>query len=170
MVDTLTCKNEIRIRLGARNLSSLDWFSKSDPYLVISKTSASGQLAVIRKSETKKNCHSPNWKEFIFCEHDINQQNLDLKMKFEIFDDDFCVGDDQKLGTSFLSPRQLEAAALMGTKLPLVDDKGNLRLSGNLVVTSFSSLQKQEWDDREQNNDYRDGTASKRINDDEHPT
>ena len=129
------------IGVGARKLRDRDWLSKSDAYLVISKPSTSGGFTVLRKSETKKNSHNPDWNDFLFSEHELNPQDLDLKLRFEVMDNDYGCGDDQKLGTAFLSLRQLEAAALIGTKMPLGDCKGNVRSSGHLVVRTFSRHQ-----------------------------
>jgi len=125
------------IGLGARNLRDRDWLSKSDPYIVISRPSTSGSFQVLRKSETKKNCLNPDWADFLFTEREVGPHEQDLRLKFEIFDNDYNSA-DQLLGVTHLSLKQLEAAATLGTSLK-IGGSGNGKVNaGSLVVRSFS--------------------------------
>ena len=126
----------ISLGVGARQLRDRDWLSKSDPYLVISKPSVSGGFHVLRKSETKKNSLNPDWADFLFNENELSQHDLDLRLKVEVFDNDYG-SSDQLLGAAHLSLKQLEAAALLQNCLPLGDGKGKNK-AGSLVIRSFS--------------------------------
>merc|ERR1711971_1284999 len=127
----------ISIGLGARNLRDRDWLSKSDPYIVISRPSTSGSFQVLRKSETKKNCLNPDWADFLFNDREVGPHEQDLRLKFEIFDNDYNSA-DQLLGVTHLSLKQLEAAATLGTSLK-IGGSGNGKVNaGNLVVRSFN--------------------------------
>jgi len=126
----------ISLGVGARQLRDRDWLSKSDPYLVISKPSVSGGFHVLRKSETKKNSLNPDWADFLFNENELSQHDLDLRLKVEVFDNDYG-SSDQLLGVAHLSLKQLEAAALLQNCLPLGDGKGKNK-AGSLVIRSFS--------------------------------
>merc|ERR1712172_412473 len=127
----------ISIGLGAQNLRDRDWLSKSDPYIVISRPSTSGSFQVLRKSETKKNCLNPDWADFLFNEREVGPHEQDLRLKFEIYDNDYNSA-DQLLGVTHLSLEQLEAAATLGTSLK-IGGSGNGKVNaGNLVVRSFN--------------------------------
>merc|ERR1711971_411264 len=127
----------ISIGLGARNLRDRDWLSKSDPYIVISRPSTSGSFQVLRKSETKKNCLNPDWADFLFNDREVGPHEQDLRLKFEIFDNDYNSA-DQLLGVTHLSLKQLEAAATLQTSLK-IGGSGNGKVNaGNLVVRSFN--------------------------------
>jgi len=108
----------ISIGLGARNLRDRDWLSKSDPYIVISRPSTTGSFQVLRKSETKKNCLNPDWADFLLNDREVGPHEQELRLKIEIFDNDFNSA-DQLLGVTHLSLKQLEAAATLGTSLKI---------------------------------------------------
>jgi len=127
----------ISIGLGARNLRDRDWLSKSDPYIVVSRPSTSGSFQVLRKSETKKNCLNPDWADFLLTEREVGPHEQELRLKFEIFDNDYNSA-DQLLGVTHLSLKQLEAAATLRTSLK-IGGIGNGKVNaGSLVVRSFS--------------------------------
>merc|ERR1711971_1109679 len=110
--DVMSNGPSISIGLGARNLRDRDWLSKSDPYIVISRPSTSGSFQV-------------------------GPHEQDLRLKFEIYDNDYNSA-DQLLGVTHLSLEQLEAAATLGTSLK-IGGSGNGKVNaGNLVVRSFN--------------------------------
>ena len=66
----------------------------------------------------------------------------DICFRIEVFDDDGKKGPDGKddiIGTAFYSLKQLEAAALLKTLLPLSDGKKE-KPSGQLMVRSYREL------------------------------
>jgi len=128
-------KSAVSLGLGARNLRDRDWLSKSDPYILISRPSTTGSFQVLRRSETKKNSLNPDWADFLINESEIGPHEQDLRLKIEIFDDDFN-SEDQLLGVTHLSLKQLEAAATLQNSLPLGNGKG--KCFGSLLVRSFS--------------------------------
>ena len=130
----------ISLGVGARRLRDRDYLSTSDPYLLVSKPSASGGYTQLRKSETRKNCLNPDWSDFLFNDQELNQHDWDLQLKLEVFDNDFGSSRDDFMGVAYVSLRQLEAAALVKSSLALSDGKGKVR-AGSLVVRSFSRHQ-----------------------------
>merc|ERR1712010_100718 len=127
----------ISIGLGARNLRDRDWLSKSDPYIVLSRPSTTGSFQVLRKSETKKNCLNPDWADFLLTEREVGSHEQELRLKLEIFDNDYNSA-DQLLGGTHLSLKQLEAAATLRTSLK-IGGTGNGKVNvGSLIVRSFS--------------------------------
>merc|ERR1711872_330189 len=112
----------ISIGLGARGLKDKDFVSVSDPYVTISRPDTKGGFVVLRTSETKKNTLNPDWSDFLFIESELNGNDKELNLRIEVFDDDGKKGPDRKdklLGSGFYSLKQLEAAALVKSMLPL---------------------------------------------------
>jgi len=128
----------VSIGLGCRGLKDKDVFSVSDPYVTISRPDATGGFTTLRTSETKKNTLNPDWNDFLFIEKELNGKDKDLNLRIQVFDDDGKKGPDGKdklLGTGFFSIRQLEAAALLKSTLPIQDGKKQ-KPAGQLVVRS----------------------------------
>jgi len=135
----MNSSKKVSFGLGARGLRDKDRFSKSDPYLVISRPSTSGGFDVIAHSETKKNTLNPDWSDFYFLEHQLNGNDKELNLKFEVYDDDGKKGPDAKdklLGSGWFSLRQLEAAAMLQSPLALSDGKSG-KSAGTLNVRSY---------------------------------
>jgi len=129
----------ISIGLGARGLKDKDFVSVSDPYVTISRPDTKGGFVVLRTSETKKNTLNPDWSDFLFIESELNGNDKELNLRIEVFDDDGKKGPDRKdklLGSGFYSLKQLEAAALVKSMLPLSDGKRQ-KAAGQLLVRSF---------------------------------
>jgi len=129
----------ISLGLSARKLKDHDLFSKSDPYITISRPNQSGGFSLLRTSETKKNTLNPDWNDFLFKESELNGNDKELNLRVEVFDDDGKKGPDGKdklIGSGFFSTKKLEAASLLKTMLPLSDGKKE-KASGHLLVRSF---------------------------------
>ncbi|KAJ8553521.1 hypothetical protein K7X08_024199 [Anisodus acutangulus] len=60
--ESISSKTTVELRLRCSELESKDLFSKSDPFLVVSKTTECGIVVPICKTEVIKNDHSPIWK------------------------------------------------------------------------------------------------------------
>jgi len=99
-------KASVVIGLSGRNLKDLDLFSKSDPYVVISRqTQPGGAFVALRKSETINNNLNPDWKDFLIYESELGTGTND-DIEIEVFDDDGKPGrdrNDQSIG--FLKTR-----------------------------------------------------------------
>lgn len=133
--------SSVSLGLGARNLADKDYFSKSDPFCVISRPDVNGGFKQIRISETKKNTLNPDCSDFLFRAEDISGNDVNLNLKIEVYDDDGKQGKDNKdklIGQGFYSLKQLEAAQIVGTGLPLHDGK-RVKQTGTLVVRSFKN-------------------------------
>jgi len=94
-------KASVVIGLSGRNLKDLDLFSKSDPYVVISRQSQpGGAFVALRKSETINNNLNPDWKDFLIYESELGTGTND-DIEIEVFDDDGKPGrdrNDQSIG------------------------------------------------------------------------
>ncbi|KAM3245782.1 protein BONZAI 2 [Capsicum annuum] len=60
--ESVASKTTVELKLRCSKLLSKDVFTKSDPFLVISKSTESGMVVPICKTEVIKDDHSPNWK------------------------------------------------------------------------------------------------------------
>jgi len=88
-------KASVVIGLSGRGLKDLDLFSKSDPYVVISRqTQPGGSFVQIRKSETINNNLNPDWKDFLIYESELGSGSND-DIQIEVFDDDGKPGKDR---------------------------------------------------------------------------
>jgi len=88
-------KASLVLGLSGRGLKDLDLFSKSDPYVVLSRQAAPGGTWVaVRTSETINNNLNPDWKEFLIPEAELGTgPNDDIQL--EVFDDDGKAGKDR---------------------------------------------------------------------------
>merc|ERR1712130_841555 len=94
-------KASVVIGLSGRNLKDLGLFSKSDPYVLISRqTQPGGAFVALRKSETINNNLNPDWKDFLIYESELGTGTND-DIEIEVFDDDGKPGrdrNDQSIG------------------------------------------------------------------------
>ena len=128
-------KASVVIGLSGRNLKDLDLFSKSDPYVVISRqTQPGGAPLALRKSETIKNNLNPDWKEFLFYESELGTGPND-EIEIEVFDDDGKPGrdsSDQSIGFIKICVSRLKA----GETFEICNRKKG-SVSGNVVVRTL---------------------------------
>jgi len=88
-------KASVVVGLSGRNLKDLDLFSKSDPYVIISRqTQPGGAFVPLRKSETINNNLNPDWKDFLIYESELGTGTND-DIEIEVFDDDGKPGKDR---------------------------------------------------------------------------
>ncbi|KAM3268861.1 protein BONZAI 1 isoform X1 [Capsicum chacoense] len=75
--ESISSKTTVELKLRCSELESKDLFSKSDPFLVVSKTTESGMVVPICKTEVINNDHSPSWKPMI-----LNIQQIGSKVQY----------------------------------------------------------------------------------------
>mmetsp|Transcript_36101 Transcript_36101/g.93075 ORF Transcript_36101/g.93075 Transcript_36101/m.93075 type:complete len:143 (+) Transcript_36101:87-515(+) len=78
-------------------LMSSDWFGKSDPYVVVTVLSATGDAKGEMKTSVKNNCNDPSWDDEPFSFSGVDQ---DCALRFFVCDSDF--GKDDLLGEAVL--------------------------------------------------------------------
>jgi len=59
-----SCKEELTMQFCAKKLDKKDFFGKSDPYLLFSRTNEDGSFTVTHKTEVIKNTLNPTWRTF----------------------------------------------------------------------------------------------------------
>jgi len=85
------------------------------------------------------NTLNPKWNDFLFDENELNGNDKELKLMIQIYDDDGKKGPDRKdklIGSGYFSLRELEAATLVNSSLPISDGKRS-KPTGYLVVRSY---------------------------------
>lgn len=76
--ESVTSKTVAELILKCSDLESKDLFSKSDPFLVISKATENGTLVPICKTEVLKNDHDPKWKQFLLSIQQVGSKDSPL--------------------------------------------------------------------------------------------
>jgi len=126
----------LTIGVSGNKLANKDFFSKSDPYLVISRP-VPGGWNPLRSSETIKDNLNPVWRNFVLNGMEL-PRNGD-KFRFEVFDDDGRHGrdsSDDSIGVGYFSIEQLEEA--FHSRVPLtIRDKIWGKDSGQLIITEL---------------------------------
>merc|ERR1712223_239596 len=122
-----------QVTLGVRgySLANKDLFSKSDPYLVVSRPVTRGGW----------NALNPVWRNIVLYESELPQNGE--KLRFEVFDDDGKLGNDtsdESIGVGSFTLTELEEA--FATRLPLtITDKRWGRKSGSIIITELRRTQ-----------------------------
>ncbi|XP_042060286.1 protein BONZAI 2-like isoform X2 [Salvia splendens] len=81
--ESVTSKTTVELVLRCSDLESKDLFSKSDPFLVISKATEHGILVPICKTEVRKNDHEPKWNPIFLSIQQVG--NKDSPLLIECF-------------------------------------------------------------------------------------
>merc|ERR1712131_99689 len=85
------------------------------------------------------NTLNPRWNDFLFDAHELNGNDKELKLMFQIYDDDGKKGADAKdklIGTGYFNLKELEAACMMQAPLAISDGKRS-KPAGYLIVNSY---------------------------------
>ncbi len=90
----------------AHGLDKKDFFGKSDPFVVISKSNESGEYVVVHKTEVIKNTLNPVWKAIVVPVRVLNNGDYERTLKIECYDWNRS-GDHSIIGQTFLSLQQL---------------------------------------------------------------
>jgi len=123
----------LSLALRGHKLDNKDFFSKSDPYIVISKPVNAGWIP-IRTSETIKDDLNPTWRPFLIYQHELPGESE--KIKFEVFDDDGKDSSDESIGAGFFTLNELENAYKSQTLLP-IQSKRFGKKTGNILLVQF---------------------------------
>ena len=81
-----TLKDNILLQFTGQNLDKKDWFGKSDPFLVIHKSTESNIYSVVHKTEVIKCTLNPKWKIFSIPITTLCNGDLDRNLKFVCWD------------------------------------------------------------------------------------
>ena len=88
-------RETVFLTFEAKNLDNKDTFSKSDPFLEISRANESGEFSLVHRTEVVDNNLSPAWEPFQKDVSALCNGDYDRVLKVEVFDDED--GGDHKL-------------------------------------------------------------------------
>lgn len=83
--EVVNSKSVVEIMVNCLELDNKDVFSKSDPYLKISKQNEDGSLTPVYKTEVKKNSLNPTWKPIKITLQQLCNGDMDCPLKLECF-------------------------------------------------------------------------------------
>lgn len=81
-----TNKEEVELQFGAYNLDKKDLFGSSDPFIVVLKSSDTGDFAPIGKTEVIKKNTNPTWKPITVSVKDLCNSQYDRQLKIDCWD------------------------------------------------------------------------------------
>eukprot|EP00249_Psilotum_nudum_P013506 c24369_g1_i2 orf=775-2379(+) len=79
------CKSVVELIIGCSNLANMDFFTRSDPFLRISRLYEDGSFIPVYKTEVKKNDLNPTWKPISMTLQQLCNGDMDCPLKFECF-------------------------------------------------------------------------------------
>lgn len=126
----------VKIRFEGKNLANCDFWTKSDPYLQITRPPRAGSgFKKVRRTETIQNCLNPKWSLVYISLSELCDGDYDLPLHLEVFDEDRNSKDDF-IGNVQVSLQQLMYNSQNGTAMTL--KKGN-KNRGELYVRECSA-------------------------------
>lgn len=79
----------VRLSLSGRGLADLDFWTKSDPFLTLSRPNRSGTgLVQLRKTETIMNNLNPDWKLLYIPLAELCDADLNMPLRIDVYDED----------------------------------------------------------------------------------
>ncbi|KAM3380489.1 protein BONZAI 1 isoform X1 [Capsicum galapagoense] len=139
--ESISSKTTVELKLRCSELESKDLFSKSDPFLVVSKTTESGMVVPICKTEVINNDHSPSWKPMILNIQQIGSKENPLIIECYDFNSNGKHSLIGKIQKSLLDLEKLHSARI-GANLFIPTATGpkqeNKVLKSQLFVESYS--------------------------------
>ncbi|XP_042066007.1 protein BONZAI 1-like isoform X1 [Salvia splendens] len=139
--ESVTSKTTVELVLRCSDLESKDLFSKSDPFLVISKATEHGMLVPICKTEVRKNDHEPKWNPIFLSIQQVGSKDSPLLIECFNFNSN---GKHDLLGKVQKSLAELErlhsAGSVENLFIPMSVGKNHQRkvLKSQLIVDKYS--------------------------------
>lgn len=122
----------VRIKFEGKNLANLDFWTKSDPFLVVSRPTRNGSgFTRVIKTETVRNNLAPSWKEVSVSTSELCNDDYDMPLHIEVYDEDRNSRNDL-IGSVHLCLEELHCLAWSGTPVML---KKREKERGLLLIT-----------------------------------
>mgnify|MGYP002716305599 CR=1 FL=1 len=135
-----TLKDEITFQFSGIGLDKKDWFGKSDPFLVIHKSTESNLYVVVHKTEVIKKTLNPKWKKFTIPIATLCNGDLDRNLKIVCWDWNSS-GNNSLIGEFYTTLRELSESEPGLKKIPLIhpDKKksSSYKHSGEILLEYF---------------------------------
>ena len=136
------CRETVFLTFEAKKLDNLDTFSKSDPFLEISRANENWEFSLVHRTEVVDNNLSPTWRPFEKNVSGLCNGDYDRSLKIEVFDDDDG-GDHDLIGTCQTNLRTLVKGPGSDNVYNLINQKkrekkgSKYKNSGTLVLKSI---------------------------------
>ncbi|KAF5902587.1 copine-8-like [Clarias magur] len=88
------CRESVLLQFCGNNLDKKDFFGKSDPFLVFSRSNEDGTYTICHKTEVVKNTLDPVWQAFKISVRALCNGDYDRAIKIEVYDWDRDGGHD----------------------------------------------------------------------------
>merc|ERR1711963_582324 len=129
----------VRLKFSGRGLADLDFWTKSDPFLTLSRPNRRKDgLVQIRKTETIMNNLNPDWKLVYVSLSELCDNDFNMMLKIDVWDEDKSSRNDL-IGSVQVSLGMLQKLAQSKAALPLVKEAEGIHRRkegrGNLLVT-----------------------------------
>jgi len=107
--ETGSDENVVQLQLSAHDLEKKDTFGKSDPYYILSKSTPSGQFALVHRSEVVEKNLNPNWKPVNLTMRELCSGDPERPLRIDVYDWD-KTSDHDLIGCFTTNFNQLKAA------------------------------------------------------------
>ena len=110
----------VKLRFEGKSLADCDFFTKSDPYLVLSRPAYKGvyDYKQVRKTETIRNNLNPSWKLIYISMTELCDNDFSMPIRITVFDYDHNTQDDL-IGETETTLRDLMGHCTSGSPLVL---------------------------------------------------
>jgi len=138
-------KEEVTFNFCAQKLDKKDFFGKSDPYLEISRSTESGQYALIHRTEVVMNNLNPQWKQFTIPVRTLCNGDYQRDLLFSVFDWD-SDGDHDLIGSFHSNLQTLRTAQGSEKSFDCINEKkrkkkgSKYKNSGTVNLLSLSVM------------------------------
>ena len=131
-------KESVQFKFRAEKLDKKDFFGKSDPFYVISRSVQGSQWTVVKRSETIMKTLNPNWAPFEISARELCNSDHERPLKIDIYDWN-SDGTHDFIGSINTSLSKLETTAIEQTGIPVINEdkkrrKSSYKNSGTLFV------------------------------------
>ncbi|KAI0225535.1 Copine-8 [Lamellibrachia satsuma] len=118
-----TCKEQITLQFDGQKLDKKDFFGKSDPYLVISRSNEDSSFTVVHQTEVIKNTLNPTWRPFLISVQALCNGDYDRSIKFDCYDWDSDGGSHDFIGSFCTTTKQLSRGPDSSNECELINPK-----------------------------------------------
>ncbi|XP_063221312.1 copine-8-like isoform X2 [Bacillus rossius redtenbacheri] len=135
-------KDEVALQFSGHQLEKKDWwwFSKSDPFLVLSKVTESGAYTVVHRTEVVKRSLDPRWRKFSIPVRLLCNGDYDRSIKITCCDWNSS-GEEKLIGECHTTLKKLSEGASPANHYRLVNpqkaSKSSYKSSGEIRLEYF---------------------------------
>ncbi|KAJ1521162.1 hypothetical protein ONE63_002857 [Megalurothrips usitatus] len=138
-------KDEAVIQFSGHKLDKKDFFGKSDPFLVISKSQESGDYSIVHKTEVIKCTLNPKWAKFTIPVRTLCNGDYDRNLKISCYDWN-ASGNHSFIGEFFATLKELSRPGVANS-FPCINEekkkrKGDAYSNSGTIKVDFVEIRK----------------------------